>query len=245
VHGVYAGGLAFLSGIDAGDVAGATPAETMGRQTTTALDRIDTVLRTQSLGLRDVGRTFMFMSDLRVRTAYGAARAERYKGVFDIDKFPANSGIGVPSLGAGVMLRSVAIAGVGKSYVVSDRVRLSPGSFSQAVRFGDWMFICGVDAIDFQRRTEHVGNLRGQTERTLDYLRYIVEAAGATLDDVVKTTCYVIAGLDRSHFSETYRRYFETHTKGRWLPNGVTLDVKELSTDVLVEIDAVVYLGRR
>src|SRR5262245_25115364 len=55
VHGVYTGGLAFLSGIDAGDVTGATPAETMGRQTTTVLDRIDTVLRTQSLGLRDVG----------------------------------------------------------------------------------------------------------------------------------------------------------------------------------------------
>jgi 2-iminobutanoate/2-iminopropanoate deaminase len=142
-------------------------------------------------------------------------------------------------------LRSVAIAGSRKTYVVSDRVRLSPGSFSQAVRYGDWMFIAGIDAIDMQRRTEHVGNLAGQTERALEYTRYIVEAAGATLDDVVKTTCYLVAGQDRSHFADTYRRYFEAHTRGRWLPNGVTLDVQELSTDVLVEIDSVVYLGRR
>jgi 2-iminobutanoate/2-iminopropanoate deaminase len=245
VHGVFAGGLAFLSGIDAGDVTGASAAETMGRQTTTVLDRIDAVLRTQNLSLADVGRTFMFMTDLRVRTAYGAARAERYKGVFEPDKFPANSGIGIPNLGANAMLRSVAIAGSGKSYVVSDRVRLSPGSFSQAVRYGDWMFIAGIDAIDMQRRTEHIGNLKGQTERTLEYTRYIVEAAGATMDDIVKTTCYLIAGQDRSHFADTYRRYFEAHTRGRWLPNGVTLDVQELAADVLVEIDSVVYLGRR
>src|SRR5262245_38026422 len=107
------------------------------------------------------------------------------------------------------------------------------------------MFIAGIDAIDFRRRTEHVGNRSGLPERTHDDRRFVVEPAGATLDDVVKTTSYVIAGQDRSHFADTYRRYFESHTKGRWLPNGVTLDVQELASDVLVEIDAVVYLGRR
>ena len=245
IHGVYAGGLAFLSGLDAGDVTGSDPAETMQRQTSTVLDRINTVLRSQGLALSDVGRTFMFMTDLRVRKSYGAGRRERYQGVFDLDKFPANSGIGVPNLGTGPMLRSVAIAGRPKSYVVSDRVRLSPGSFSQAVRMGDFLFVAGQDAIDLKHQTEHVGNLAGQTERTLDYLRYIVEAAGARLDDVVKTTNYLIAGQDRARFADVYRRYFEAHTRGPWLPNGLTLDVQELSRNILVEIDAVVYLGRR
>jgi 2-iminobutanoate/2-iminopropanoate deaminase len=245
VHGVRAGGLAYLSGLDAADVVGGGPAETLGRQTTAVLDRIDAVLRGQGLALGDVGRTFMFMNDLSVRTAYGAARRERYQWVFALDEFPANSGIGVPDLGPGVMLRSVAIAGPGKEYVVSDRVRLSPGSFSQSVRYGDWLFIAGQDAIDLEGRTEAVGDLAGQTERTLDYLRYIVEAAGATLEDVVKTTVYLIAGQDRSRFADTYWRYFATHTRGPWLPTGLTLDVQELATNVLVEIDAVVYLGPR
>jgi enamine deaminase RidA (YjgF/YER057c/UK114 family) len=245
VHGVYAGGIAFLSGVDAGDVKGGSPDDTMHRQTYTVLDRIDKVLRTQGLELSDVGRTFMFMNDLRVRSSYSSGRQERYKGVFDLDKFPANSGIGVPNLGSGAMLRSVAIAARPKSFVVSERVRLSPGSFSQSVRMGDFLFIAGQDAFDLQRQNEHVGDLAGQTTRTLDYLRYIVEAAGATLDDVVKTTNYLVAGQDRTLFTDAYRRYFETHTRGSWLPNGLTLDVQELSTRILVEIDAVVYLGQR
>lgn len=245
VHGVNAGGLVFLSGMDAGDIKASNPNDAMHRQTFTALDRIDKVLRTQGLELSDVGRTFMFMTDMRVRGSYSSGRQERYKGVFDLDKFPANSGIGVPDVGVGTMLRSVAIAARPKSYVVSDRVRLSPGSFSQSVRMGDYLFIAGQDAFDLQRRNEYVGDLAGQTTRTLDYLRYIVEAAGATLDDVVKTTNYLVAGQDRSLFAEAYRRYFEKHTRGGWLPNGLTLDVQELSTRILVEIDAVVYLGGR
>lgn len=244
VHGVNAGGLVFLSGIDAGDIKASRPDETMHRQTFTVLDRIDKVLRTQGLGLSDVGRTFMFMTDMRVRGSYSSGRHERYKGVFDLDKFPANSGIGMPNLG-GPMLRSVAIAARPKTYVVSDRVRLSPGSFSQSVRMGNYLFIAGQDAFDLQRRNEHVGDLAGQTTRTLDYLRYIVEAAGATLDDVVKTTNYLVAGQDRALFTNAYRRYFEEHTRGGWLPNGLTLDVQELAERILVEIDAVVYLGRR
>jgi 2-iminobutanoate/2-iminopropanoate deaminase len=244
-HGVRVGDLYFLSGVDASGVTGDGPAETLGRQTTAVLDRISTVLEGQGLWLGDVGRTFMFMSDLSVRSAYGAARQERYRDVFALDQFPANSGIGVPDLGPGIMLRSVAIAGRDKQYVVSDLVRVTAGSFSQSVRFGDWLFVAGQDAIDLNFQTEAVGDLAGQTVRTLRYLKYIVEAAGATMDDVVKTTVYLIAGQDRALFAEPYRRFFETETRGGWLPSGLTLEVRELATDVLVEIDAVVYLGQR
>ena len=244
-HGVRAGDLCWLSGVDADDVAGASPAETLGRQTTAVLDRLDAILGTQRLALGDLARTFMFVSDMSVRPAYADARRARYEGVFAPDRFPANSGIGMPRLGAGTLLRSVAIAGPEKSYVVSDRVRLSPGSFSQSVRLGDWLFIAGQDAIDLRGQTEAVGDLAGQTGRTLGYLRHIVEAAGATLEDVVKTTVYLVAGQDRAEFADTYRRYFAAHTRGPWLPAGLTLDVQELARDVLVEIDAVVYLGPR
>jgi 2-iminobutanoate/2-iminopropanoate deaminase len=245
VHGVRVGPLAFLSGLDAGDVAGSDPTETMGRQTTAVLDRLDAVLRSQGLGLGDLVRTFMFMSDMRVRPAYGAARQARYDGIFALDAYPANSGIGVPHLGPGVLLRSVGIAAPGQTYVASSHVRRSPGSFSQAVRAGEWLFVAGQDAIDLEHRTQAVGDLAGQTERTLGYLRHVVEAAGATLDDVVKTTVYLFAGQDRARFTETYRRYFAEHTRGGWLPAGLTLDVQELARDVLVEIDAVAYLGPR
>ncbi len=245
VHGVRAGELCFLSAMDAADVAGADSADTLSRQTTVILDRIHAVLQSQGLQLGDVGRTFMFMPDMRVRPAYAAARRARYEGVFGLDAFPANSGIGVPDLGPGALLRSVAIAAPAKTYVASDRVRRSPGSFSQAVRHGDWLFVAGQDAIDLEHRTEAVGDLAEQTRTTLDYLRYVVEAAGARLEDVVKTTVYLVAGQDRARFADAYRAYFAAHTRGPWLPCGLTLDVRELAADVLVEIDAVAYLGAR
>ena len=244
-HGVRAGGLYFLSGVDASDVAGSDPFERLGRQTTATLDRIDGVLATEGLGLGDIGRTFMFMSDLSVRPAYGTARQERYRGIFAPDQFPANSGIGVPNLGPGIMLRSVAIAARGKQYVVSDQVRVTAGQFSQAVRHGDWLFVAGQDAIDLNFQVEAVGDLAGQTTITLQYLHHIVEAAGASLDDVVKTTVYLVAGQDRTRFANAYREFFQSRTRGGWLPNGLTLEVKELVPDILVEIDAVVYLGPR
>jgi 2-iminobutanoate/2-iminopropanoate deaminase len=246
-HGVRVGDLYFLSGIDAGDTA-ASPAtlDEMSRQTTTVLDRMDAILARQGLALSDVGRTFMFMSDLRVRDGYSQGRRARYQGVFALDAFPANSGIGVPQLGRNVLLRSVAIASNGpKAYVSSDKVRLTPGLFSQSVQFGDWLFLAGQDAIDLNNQTLAIGDVAEQTTISLQHIKDVMEAAGGTLEDVIKTTVYVVQGQDLGAAVGAYRRFFAENTRGGWLPAGLTLGVMELATDCLVEIDAVGYLGPR
>ena len=243
-HGVRVGNFVFLSGIDATDGRGASALPlAIETQTTETLSRIRSLLGTQHLSLGDLCRTFMFMPGTKFRPGYGEARKAIYNGVFADDEFPPNSGIYVPTLGPNVLLRSVAIAYRGeKTIVASPKVRKAPGSFSQSMRTGDWLWIAGQDAVGFNREVENEDSFEGQIEATLRHLKDIVEEAGGTLDDVVKTTTYLIAGQDRARFARSYRDFFRRHLRSSTMPAGLTMEVQELSPRCLVEIDAVARL---
>lgn len=245
-HGVRVGDFVFLSGVDAADAnSRIAPAATIQSQTTEVLTRIKRILREQRLDLGNLCRTFMFIPGTQYRPGYGEARKEIYKGVFREDEFPPNSGIYIRSLGENILLRSMAIAYRSEQTIVtSPKVRLAPGSFSQSVRTGDWLWLAGQDAVTFDRVVECEGSLAGQTEATLRHTKDIVEAAGGTLDDIVKTTVYLTEGTDRAEFAEAYRKFFTTHSRSSAMPAGLTVDVQELSPRCLVEIDSVAFLGR-
>ncbi len=245
-HGVRVGNFYFLSGVDAADqndrIAAATSIE---MQTSEVLTRIDKILGRQQLGLGNLCRTFMFMPGTKYRPGYGAARKKVYQGIFAEDAFPPNSGIYIRSLGESILLRSMAIAYRGEQKIVtSPKVRLAPGSFSQSVRVGDWLLLAGQDSVTFDRIVECEGSLAGQTEATLRHTKDIVEAAGGSLDDIVKTTVYLTDGTNRQEFAEAYRNFFAAHGRSRPMPAGLTVIVEELSPGCLVEIDSIAYLGR-
>jgi 2-iminobutanoate/2-iminopropanoate deaminase len=244
-HGVRVGNFFFLSGIDARDEEGNfVSANTIQAQTQEVLARISRILNAQSLSLSDLCRTFMFMPSTDYRPGYGEARKKVYKGIFAEDEFPPNSGIYIRDLGPDILLRSVAIAYRGaKTIVASPKVRKTPGSFSQSVRVGDWLLLAGQDAVGFNREVEADGDLAGQTEVTLQHTKDILEEAGGTLDDLVKTTVYLVAGQERSEFAAAYRKFFNRHSRSSRMPAGLTMEVRELSPRCLVEIDAVAYLG--
>ena len=233
-HGARVGNFVFLSGIDATDGHGnsALPV-TIQAQTTETLSRIRKLLGTQHLSLGDLCRTFMFMPGTQYRPGYGEARKAVYKGIFSDDEFPPNSGIYMPTLGANVLLRSVAIAHHGpKTIVASPKVRQAPGSFSQSMRVGDWLLIAGQDAVGFNREVESADNFEGQIEATMRHLNDILEEAGGTLDDVVKTTVYLVAGQDRGRFADAYRKFFRRYMHSSTMPAGLTMEVQELSPAV-------------
>jgi 2-iminobutanoate/2-iminopropanoate deaminase len=246
-HGVRVGNLVFLSGIDATDGHGNSSLPlTIQAQTTETLSRIRSLLTMQQLSLGDLCRTFMFMPGTKYRPGYGEARKAVYNGIFAEDAFPPNSGIYIPTLGANVLLRSVAIGYRGpKTIVASPKVRKAPGSFSQSVRTGEWLWIAGQDAVGFNREVENENSFEGQVEATLRHLKDIIEEAGGTLDDVVKTTVYLIADEDRSRFASTYRDFFQRNLRSSAMPAGLTMEVQELSPCCLVEIDAVAFLPKR
>ena len=244
-HGVRVGNFFFLSGVDAADGEGnVVSLTTIQSQTTEVLGRINRILNAQDLSLSNLCRTFMFMPSTDYRPGYGEARKGVYKGIFAEDEFPPNSGIYIRDLGPDILLRSVAIAYRGaKTIVASPKVRKAPGSFSQSVRVGDWLLLAGQDAVGFNREVKAEGDLAGQTEVTLQHTKDILEEAGGTLDDIVKTTVYLIAGQERSRFAAAYTKFFNRYSRSSKMPAGLTVEVRELSPRCLVEIDAVAYLG--
>ena len=245
-HGARVGNLVFLSGVDATDGHGNSVLPlTIQAQTTETLSRIRRLLGIQHLSLGDLCRSFMFIPGSEHRPGYGEARKAVYDGIFADDAFPPNSGIYTPTLGSNVLLRSVAIGYRGaKAVVASPKVRKAPGSFSQSMRTGEWLWIAGQDAVGFNREVENEGSFEGQIEATLRHLKDIVEEAGGTLDDVVKTTVYLIAGQDRSRFASAYRDFFKRYLRSSTMPAGLTMEVQELSPRCLVEIDAVALLPK-
>src|SRR5262245_15997344 len=243
-HAVRAHDLVFLSGVDAADNNGRVSSRTIELQTTAVLSRIAEILKSQQLSLKHLCRTFMFMPSTDYRPGYGNARREVYKNIFAEDRYPPNSGIYIRDLGQDILLRSVAIAYTGKQTIIaSPKVRKAPGSFSQSVRVGDWLLEAGQDAVGFERIVEAEGDLAGQTRVTLQHVKDIVEEAGGTLDDVVKTTVYLIAGQDRAKFSTAYREFFSANGRHSAMPAGLTVEVGELSPRCFVEIDAVALLS--
>ena len=245
-HGARVGNVVFLSGIDAADGQGNVAMPVMIQsQTTEILSRMNRLLNGQSLSLGNLCRTFMFMPGTIHRPGYGEARKKVYHGIFPEDGFPPNSGIYIPSLGRNILLRSVGIAYRGeKTVVASPKVRKAPGSFSQSMRTGNWLWIAGQDAVGFNREVENEDSFEGQIEATLRHLKDIVEEAGGSLDDVVKTTVYLTAGQDRSRFAEAYREFFGRYLRSSAMPAGLTMEVQELSPRCLVEVDAVALLPR-
>ena len=211
------------------------------------LDRLDMVLRGAGLSIKDSFRHWSFIRNLpdpEVNRAYGRGRNMRLDSVFAPEEFPANSRMGSPALGEGVAHRSYAIATRGKrQYVESVFARKVPRVFAQSVRVGDWLFIAGQDSVDVANRTLFPGDLRSQTEQCVRQLEFIMQAAGGTLDNIVKTTVYLMQGMDRNVFLDAYTEQFRRRLKSPWMPAGLTMELDAMRTDCVVEIDAVAWLG--
>ena len=112
------------------------------------------------------------------------------------------------------------------------------GPYSQGVIANGFLFTAGQIALDPQSGNVIDGDVVAQTERVLANLGAIIEAAGASWEQVVKTTVYLAEMADFPKVNEVYARVF-----GGARPARSTVQVAGLPRGVLVEIDAVVALG--
>ena len=108
------------------------------------------------------------------------------------------------------------------------------GPYSQAIRLGDLLFVSGQIAIDPQTANIIEGDIEAQTEQVLKNIAAIIEAAGMSLQDVVKCTCFLKDMNDFVRFNGVYENYF-----GEILPARETVEVSRLPKDVLVEVSAI------
>jgi reactive intermediate/imine deaminase len=112
-------------------------------------------------------------------------------------------------------------------------------TFSQAVRKGPMLQVAGQGAMD-PATGEYVflGDVKGQTERTLRNVEAILTAAGATFDDVIMLRVYL---TDADHFAamnEAYGEFVTPRTRSGILPARTTVFTGLPQKEMLVEIDA-------
>jgi len=108
------------------------------------------------------------------------------------------------------------------------------GPYNQAVIAGPWVFTAGQIALIPGTKDIAAEDVAGQTHQVLRNLRAVLEAAGSSLDRVVKTTVFLKEMSDFAAMNEVYARYFTSNEPAR-----STVAVKELPLNVLVEIDAI------
>jgi 2-iminobutanoate/2-iminopropanoate deaminase len=122
----------------------------------------------------------------------------------------------------------------GLGVVATDQAPKAIGPYSQAVEANGVIYTAGQVALDPQSG-ELVGHtVAEQTEQVLKNLGAVLAAAGASLQDVVKTTVYLADMGEFAAMNEVYARHF-----GRHKPARSTVQAARLPKDARVEIDAV------
>ena len=111
------------------------------------------------------------------------------------------------------------------------------GPYSQAMVVGDFLFTSGQIPLRADG-TLNDGDITVQTTQVLANLKAVIEAAGANLNKVVKTTVFLINLDDFVAMNTVYGNTFGSHTPAR-----STVQVAKLPRDVLVEIEAIVSLA--
>jgi 2-iminobutanoate/2-iminopropanoate deaminase len=118
--------------------------------------------------------------------------------------------------------------------IQTDRAPQAIGPYSQAIKANGFIFASGQIPLDPATMRIVEGGIEEQTGRVLDNLKAVLEAAGSSLDRVVKTTVYLSDMGEFAAMNEIYARYF-----GATKPARATVQVARLPRDVKVEIDVV------
>jgi 2-iminobutanoate/2-iminopropanoate deaminase len=121
-----------------------------------------------------------------------------------------------------------------KEAVLSQNAPQPIGPYSQAIRSGGLLFCSGQIALDPKTGQISSPEIEGQTRQVIENLQAVLEAAGGSLDCVVKTTIFLKSMNDFPKVNEIYGSYFKGTPPAR-----STVEVSRLPKDVLVEVEAI------
>ena len=112
------------------------------------------------------------------------------------------------------------------------------GPYSQAIKAGGFVFVSGQIPTDPQTGQFVAGGIAEQTERVLKNLQAVLEAAGSSLGQVVKTTVFLADMKELSGMNEVYAKFFPEPPPAR-----ATVAVAGLPRDARVEIEVVALVS--
>lgn len=111
------------------------------------------------------------------------------------------------------------------------------GAYSDGVIVDGFLFVSGQASVDFKTSEFALGTIEEETRRTLDNIKAVVEAAGSSMENVVKCTVYLADIDDFAAFNEVYAGYFTGVRPAR------TTVQSGLAKGIKVEIDCIAKLA--
>ncbi len=125
-----------------------------------------------------------------------------------------------------------------KSIIASERAPKAIGPYSQATQHNGVVYLSGQIPLDPATMQIVEGDITVQTERVMENLKAVLEAAGSSFGQVLKTTVYLKDMGEFAKMNEVYGRYFTENPPAR-----ATVEVARLPRDVRVEIGCVAIAG--
>jgi len=116
--------------------------------------------------------------------------------------------------------------------IVTEKAPKPVGPYSQGVIEGDFIFVAGQGPINPLTGKRELGDARSETKRVFDNLQAILQAAGASLDHVVKCNVYLRDINDFAAMNEVYATYFtapfpaRTTIQAGALPGGIGVEIE-------------------
>ena len=109
--------------------------------------------------------------------------------------------------------------------------------YNQATAFDKLIFTSGQIALNPATMEIVNGGVQEQTKQVMENLKAVLEEAGSSFENVLKTTCYLSDMDNFVAFNEVYAQYFPAETA----PARATIAVKTLPKNVLVEVDVIAF----
>ena len=122
-----------------------------------------------------------------------------------------------------------------KEILLSKNAPQPKGPYSQAIKAGNFLFLSGQGAWDSKtgKLLAH-GDITSQTEIIIKNIKSILEAAGCTLDDVVKTNVFIKDLKEFSKYNEVYKKYFTENYPAR-----TTVKITDFEEGMQIEMDVI------
>lgn len=126
-----------------------------------------------------------------------------------------------------------------RNVVVTDQGPKPVGPYSQAVIAGEFVFVSGQGPLNPATGERELGDVRSETTRTFENVRAILQAAGSSLEHVVKCNVYLRDINDFAAMNEVYATFFTTP-----FPARTTIQAAALPGGIAVEIEVIAKQAR-
>ena len=124
-----------------------------------------------------------------------------------------------------------------KKIIYTEAAPAAIGPYSQAVAFHDTLYTSGQLGLIPETMEFPEGGIKAQTRQALQNLTFVLEAAGASLESVIKVTCFIADMNEFAAFNEVYNEFF-----GESKPARSCVEVARLPKDALIELEATAFL---